>query len=157
YSTGRRTTYAYDALGNRTRLVDATGTYSTTYDAKSRVSQTINPDLKRVTYGFDGLDRRTRLRDPDGGRFTYLYDAKHRLVGVATPQGKRTTFTFDTLDRLRQQKHGSGSLTTQTYDAANQLTVLSNATSMGAVVNRFTYTYDKAGNRTGVREASGDR
>jgi YD repeat-containing protein len=131
--------------GNRTRCADASGVYTTVYDAKSRVTRTSNADGKRVTYSYDAIDRRTRLIDPDNGRISYVYDAKNRISGVINPQGKRTSWSYDAADRLRRQRHGNGSLVTQIYDAANQETGLINATSAGVIVNRFTYSYDNAG------------
>jgi RHS repeat-associated protein len=153
----RRVTFGYDAVNNRTRLNDSTGIYTYTFDAKNRATLAMNPDSKRITYSFDLLDRRTVVRDPDGGRFTYSHDAKDRLAAIVNPQGKRTSFTYDLLDQLTQQKHGNGSLTTNLYDAASQKTRLINASSAGAIVNRFTYSYDNARNRTNVVESSGDR
>jgi RHS repeat-associated protein len=153
----RRVTFGYDAVNNRTRLNDSTGIYTYTFDAKNRTTLAMNPDSKRITYSFDLLDRRTVVRDPDGGRFTYSHDAKDRLTTIVNPQGKRTSFTYDLIDQLTQQKHGNGSLTTNVYDAGSQKTRLINASSAGAIVNRFTYSYDNAGNRTSVVESSGDR
>jgi YD repeat-containing protein len=64
-------------------LSDSTGRTTSSYDAKSRLTQFLNPDAKRVSYAYDVLDRRSRLRDADGGRFTYLYDAGgHRSGGI---------------------------------------------------------------------------
>jgi RHS repeat-associated protein len=157
YSTGRRNSYVYDPVGNRTRLADQTGVYTTSFDAKSRVTRTVNASGKVITYAYDLADRRTLLTDADGKRSSYLYDAKDRLVGLINGQGKRTSFVFDAIDRQTRQKHGNGGITTQAYDAAGQLVSLYSATSAGLVVNRFTYSYDSAGNRTGVQESSGDR
>jgi RHS repeat-associated protein len=157
FSTGRRHTYVYDRAGKRTRSADPTGVYTTSYDALNRVGRAINPLAKIVTYAYDGAGRRTRLIDPDAGRFTYSYDLADRLTVVRNPQGKRTSFTYDPLARQTQQIHGNAALTTQVFDSAGQLTCLINASSGGLTVNRFTYTYDKAGNRILVQEAYGDR
>src|SRR2546421_144987 len=44
HSTGKRNTYAYDEVNNRTVMNDSTGRYSTAYDAKNRILQTVNSD-----------------------------------------------------------------------------------------------------------------
>jgi YD repeat-containing protein len=89
---GLRNTYSYDPNGNRTRMVDATGTYTSVYDAKNRTTLVVYPTAKRLTYAYDGLDRRTRLVDADGGRFTYTFDANNRLTLLLNPQAKRASF-----------------------------------------------------------------
>ena len=157
YSSGKRNSYAYDPAGNRTRLADSSGVYTTTYDAKNRTTATRSPGGKRLTYAYDTLDRRTRLIDADGGRFSYAYDAQNRLTILTNPQSKRSTLGYDALDRLTAQQHGNGSRTSQVFDPAGQLTSLSNLTGASTVVNRFTYGYDPVARRSSVREANGDR
>lgn len=78
-------------------------------------------------------------------------------AGLINPQTKVTSFLYDAADRQIQQRHGNSGITTQAYDAAGQETKLIHAKSAGALVNRFTYSYDQVGNRKQVLESSGDR
>ena len=78
------------------------------------------------------------------------------MVGV-NGGPSRTSFLHDAADRQLQQHQANGALTSHTYDAAGRLTVLGSARAGGLLVNRFSYSYDPVGNRTGVVESSGDR
>jgi YD repeat-containing protein len=54
--------------------------------------------------------------------------------------------------------HGNGSLAQHDYDDAGRISAVRNLKSDGStVLSIFTYSYDDAGNRTGVVEANGDR
>jgi YD repeat-containing protein len=53
--------------------------------------------------------------------------------------------------------HANGTLAEQDYDAAGRGSAVRNLGADRAVISIFTYSYDAAGNRTGVAEANGDR
>ncbi len=108
------------------------------------------PDDKTITYAYDALGRRATMADPDGGLFTYTYDAGSRLVEEVNPQGEITTIGYDALGRMVDQRLGNGNLTTQVYDAAGRTTGVANAMSSGGILSRFSYTYDRAGNRAAM-------
>ena len=66
---GTRVTYAYDALGRRTLMADASGTtYS--YDAASRLIGLVNAWGERTTFQYDALGRPTLLEQANGTRAT---------------------------------------------------------------------------------------
>src|SRR5581483_3544459 len=61
------------------------------------------------------------------------------------------------LNRLVQRKYANSAITTHTYDAAGNLLTIGNVLGTGAVVSRFTYTYDKANHRKTQLEADNTR
>ena len=147
---GQRYTYTYDEVGNRTLMADPTGRTTYSYTARNEMVTAAKPDDKTITYAYDALGRRQTMTDPDGGLFTYTYDAGSRLVEEVNPQNEITTIAYDVLGRMVDQRLGNGNLTTQVYDAAGRITGVANATSSGGIRSRFTYTYDRAGNRAGM-------
>ena len=56
-----------------------------------------------------------------------------------------------------QMTHAHGTLAEQDYDAAGRGSAVRNLAADRAVISIFTYSYDAAGNRTGVAEANGHR
>jgi YD repeat-containing protein len=73
YPDGSRVTMAFDAIGNRTKLHDSSGRYTTVWDSLNRERSVKNPAGKTITYSYDGASRRRLMIEPEGGRFTYGY------------------------------------------------------------------------------------
>jgi RHS repeat-associated protein len=96
------------------------------------------------------------MADPDGGVYTYSYDEAGQLIELVDPRGQATYQDYDLGGRLVRRQAGNGAVTSFVYDCADRLKQLQNHRSDGTPVNIFTYTYDHAGNRTGVLELSGD-
>jgi len=83
--------------------------------------------------------------DPTG-LTTYTYDALNRLTSITNNRGLTITFTYDVLGRRTSMTHANGVVTTYEYDAASQLTQVTHKLG-AAIINSFSYTYDKVGNR----------
>jgi RHS repeat-associated protein len=118
YATGRTVSYAYDATGNRTSVVeDADGTGSgmtTPYTANALNQYTAidgfvpplydsNGNLTRVqtsattpiwTYAYDAQNRLVSGSATDGTTFTFAYDAKNRCI-ARTINATTTLYIFD--------------------------------------------------------------
>jgi RHS repeat-associated protein len=90
------------------------------------------------------------MREPAGGWFTYTYDGASRQQKVINPYNETTTFVYDGAGKEISHRLGNGMRITYTYDAADRLTVIDQQTSAGVQRGRFTYTYDKVGNRRDV-------
>jgi len=155
YPDGRRHTFTYDQVGNRTVLADPTGRTTTVYDDRNRPVRVTNPDDKAITYSYDAIGRRRTMVDPDDGVFTYTHDAAGRLHWMQNPQGQRTTFTYDGVGRHTQKDLAGGTVAKHSYFESGRLKVLLNSTSTGTIISSFTYTYDPSGNRTSVLESDG--
>ena len=163
------TSYQYDAL-DRLRLVtygdDSTTQY--TYDAGDRLRQIVDSNAGTITRDYDDLDRLTLETAPEGNvsythdaagrrstmtvagqpQIVYGYDAANRLTSIT--QGTTVvTISYDDADRRSAVTFPNGIVATYGYDDANEITSLTYAlgeTPIGGVA----YTYDGAGNRTGV-------
>ena len=155
YPDGRRHTFTYDQVGNRTVLADPTGRTTTVYDDRNRPVRVTNPDDKAITYSYDAIGRRRTMTDPDDGLFTYTHDDAGRLHWLENPQGQRTTFTYDGVGRQTQKDLASGTVAEPTYFDSGRLKVLLNSTSTGTIISSFAYAYDPAGNRSSVLESDG--
>ncbi|MGW3353761.1 RHS repeat-associated core domain-containing protein [Nonomuraea rubra] len=126
------TSFAYDALGNPTQRVDATGTTTFTWDDVSR--------LKTVT-------------DPVSGRTnTYDYDKADRLKTITSANPANTqAYTYDALDRVKTHtlnNSGGGQLAKITYGWDKDDNLTSKATEGLAGAGSNTYDYDDAGRLT---------
>jgi RHS repeat-associated protein len=158
YSDGTLVTLTYDNAGNRRKMQDSTGTTTYTYDDVDRLETVTYPANKTITHAYDAAGNRDYLIDPDGGRTTYSYDGRNVLEWLWNPQGERTTYQYDALEQVTTMTHANGATAATDYDADGQTTAVRNLKSDGStVLSIFTYSYDNAGNRTGVQEANGDR
>jgi len=103
---------AYDAMD---RLTSETHPFNTTvmtsyeYDRIGRRTKLVYPDTKAVTYQYDALNRLTNQVDWAGRQMNYAYDPAGRLVRRSYPNGVVQTNRFDE----------SGQLTNLTYTASN--------------------------------------
>jgi YD repeat-containing protein len=77
----KRIRYQYDAVGNRSALIDHDGgrfTYS--YDSVSRITQVQNPQRDRTSYSYDGAGRRTVKKLSNGTRASFTYDSSWAVL-----------------------------------------------------------------------------
>jgi RHS repeat-associated protein len=170
---GRRTTYTYDADQNQVSVTDASGrTATSTYDAANELTKTTRADGTSMstgrdpngnitsqtdglgnttTYGYDALDRRVSETDPLGHRRSYTYDAAGNLATSVDPQNQTATFTYDAAHELVQVgfTDGKTNAITFSYDAAGQRTAMSDATGTS------TFTYDSLHRLTGSVNGAG--
>ena len=117
--------------------------------------------LGTFTYGYDGVTRRlASVTYPNGQTSTYAYldnAGDHRLQTIhhKYPDGSTLSqfdYTYDAVGNIqtwRQQADTAAVLWTYGYDSADQLTAAMKASDPGgAVLQRYAYAYDPAGNRT---------
>lgn len=125
-------TYAYDALGNRTQMVDLTGTTTYAYDVLNRVTSVTFPGNKVVSYQYDNVGNRTRITYPDGKHVNYSYDAASNLASATDWLDKTTSYLYGTNGAIAQTVLPSeaGVSTSFAYDGAMRLTdIVHNKTS----------------------------
>jgi RHS repeat-associated protein len=125
------TLYAYDALGNLTRVTDAAGNITT------------------ITY--DPLGRKTGMTDPDMGAWQYRYDAAGNLVKQRDARNQAICFYYDALNRLEGKSYHSGISNLDAFSCPG----------LSAASVRYTYdaytppsNYGR-GQRTGMSDSSG--
>lgn len=158
--TEDRTTYAYDADGNRVSTTDARGNvpgalpadYTSTiaYDANGRPLVTTDPLGHATTTTYDALGRARTVTDPAGKATTTAYDPIGRVTQVTDPNGAVTKYAYNANSDLTQVTDPRGRLTKYTYDAAgNRLT---STDPLGRVTAA---TYDAAGALATTTKPSG--
>jgi RHS repeat-associated protein len=155
--TNVRTSYGYDAVGNRTVITNARA-YTTTYgyDELNRLERVTDAPGHETRYGYDAVGNRTVITDANylagqGGAVTiYLYDHVNRLTGIdyAAPEAD-VTFTYDKVGNRLTMTDGTG-LTTYVYDDLYRLESVTDGS--GQAVG---YTYYPAGNRHTMTYPSG--
>jgi RHS repeat-associated protein len=198
------TTYGYDAAGNRTRFTDGRGnpfvttynswglpesqiepstpshpdladrTFTTVYDANSRIKELRSPGGVVVSHEYDAKGRLTRQAGTGAEAttvdHTYDYDADDRITAVAGSGEDKNTFTYDDRGLLLTASgpsgassfawNGDGAMTSRTdaagtstygYDTAGRLKTVND----GATGTTMTYGYDVNSKVTSVDYGAG--
>ncbi|MER7366332.1 polymorphic toxin-type HINT domain-containing protein [Nonomuraea wenchangensis] len=151
--TGAASTFAYDAVGNPTQRVDATGTTTYTWDAADRLKTVTDPVSGRTnTYDYDKADRLATITSANPvNTQVYTYDAvdrplTHTLKNSSGGQLAKITYGWDKDDNLTSKKTeglaGAGD-NTYAYDHAGRLTSWT-----GPDGTTTSYEWDDSGNRT---------
>ncbi len=150
------TTYAYNDLGQVTKVTSPEVTYIYRYDNANRLKTiTDSRGNKTLRYDYSPGGQLTALIETDangnpvgnGKRSDFLYDATRRLTAITTPNGEQVNFLFDAGGRLQETYLPNGVSARYQYDAGNKLTQLVNRTSQG-IISQHLYGYDNVGRRT---------
>jgi len=123
--------YEYDADGERTKMLDGTGTSK---------------------YAYDQLDRLIEAKDGHGDSSSYEYDLANEQTKITYPNGKAVTRAYDSAGRLKSITDWLERTSKFAYDADSEqtATVFPSATS-----NEDTYAYDEADQMSEVKMAKG--
>jgi YD repeat-containing protein len=145
---GSASTYTYDDDGQRTGMVDGTGTSSWSIDNLHRVTSYTNGAGKTVTYGY-GSDLKNQVGTiaypNSAGTVTQTWNDDGTLNTVQDWNGKTTTFGYDANANETSQVVPSTANVTDTFgfNAADELTSVSD--SNGSTLFSATYTRDANG------------
>jgi RHS repeat-associated protein len=142
-------TFNYDAVGNRTSIVDGSGTATYVYDDLDRL-KSITRGTNAFSYSYDVAGNITNRTYPDSSQVAYTYDEDNRLATVAS--GVNTTnYAYDAASNLTLTTlpSGNGYLETRNYDRAGRLTEVKNATT-ASTLSDFVSTLDPVGNPTRI-------
>ena len=141
------TSYAYDARGNRTSVIDPINgsSHPTTfaYDAMSRLTGITYPDGTSVGFGYDYRGRRTSATDQNGKTTTYAYDDADHLISVTDPASNVTQYNYDTENNLVSITDANNHTTHFAYDTMGRVVQTTFPSSLTE-----TYTYDQLYNLT---------
>ncbi len=174
------TRYAYDKARRVVAVTDPlTQTTRYGYDAVGNTVAITNPMTQTTFFGYDAANRMTSKTTPNGTTGYSYYNANNLHV-LTDPSGATQTFTYDDANRMTQEEDRdlSGAavvtytlgydpnsnrigetekrpgkpdrVTSYSYNKANWL-----ATNTDAGGGVTLYSYDAAGNRTGVSDALG--
>jgi RHS repeat-associated protein len=141
--------YAYDALGRRTQMVDATGTTGWVYDGASRVTSVASPQ-GTVAYTYDDVDRRATMTLPGSRTVAYGYDAAGQLTSVEDWQSRETTYGYEPDGQLATVERPNGVGSAYDYDGAGRLTAISHFAPNSVALAEYAYELDANGNRIAV-------
>ncbi|SPF46817.1 hypothetical protein SBA4_3570016 [Candidatus Sulfopaludibacter sp. SbA4] len=131
-TSGKATTYAYDAFGNLSSETDALG--------------------RQTTYTYDTLGRKTSMTASGGGTTNYTYDALGRLKTAAEPLGRTTNYQYDANGDKISETDANGNTTTYQYDALNRLAQTTYPTTPATTM---LYSYDFRNNPINATDQAG--
>jgi RHS repeat-associated protein len=160
---GTTLTYKFDGNGNDTQSTDPTGTTTTSFDAKDRVtSQTLPGQSIPTTHTYDGADRLATLTDA-GGTVQYGYDNDDELTSVIEPGGPQTTIGYNANGNRTTTAYPGGITMINTYaaDSGGHLTPrlqsLVAKNSAGSVLTSYTYSNQTGTNDTDLWQSVTDK
>jgi RHS repeat-associated protein len=136
YSDGKTHSikYEYDADGDRTSMVDGTGT---------------------TTYTYDELDRLTESENGNGEKIKYEYNLDNEQTKITYPNGKAVTRSYDNDSRLQKVTDWSSRITTFAYDPDSDLASTTYPETKGEAKTEDAYTYNNADQMTQVKMTKG--
>src|SRR5579883_259561 len=156
----------YDTVGNIATYTDSGGTVTYSYDAANRVTQVKEPDGAITTYGYNNANEKTSISYPNGTGELFTYDAAGHVLTARA--GKMSNGQISTTYASYSYSYMNGSTPTDllqkvslldpvghsatysrdySYDTMNRLTN-AEVYNNGTEVQDWSYSYDKAGNRT---------
>jgi RHS repeat-associated protein len=144
------TQFTYNARSQTTKVKDALNQeYTFTYDARGRVlTQTRNGTT--TTFDYDAVGNRTSRTDYNGNVSSYIYDDVDRLTDISyTGSSDYAAYEYDDVSRLISAENQNGTIAL-TYNDRGRL-----ASETDVFGHELEYTYNAAGNRTGVELDSG--
>jgi RHS repeat-associated protein len=148
------TTYAYDARGNRTSVIDPINGSSHpttfTYDLMNRLTGIAYPDTTTASFGYDGRGRRITATDQNNKTTHYAYDDADRLVSVTDAAGDLTQYNYDTENNLTSITDANNHSTYFAYDSLGRVI----QTTFPSTLTE-TYGYDQLYNLTSKTDRKG--
>ena len=148
--------YAYDAAGNRTATVFASGRATrTTYNAADLPTRVDYADGSAKTYEYDARRNLTKVTDLDAGAanprpVVMDYDAADRVTRVTYATGRFVAYRYNAAGRLDRVTASDGLAVDYGYDAVGRLQTLRS----GGILE-VTYAYDEAGRLAAKAFANG--
>jgi RHS repeat-associated protein len=137
---GVTTTYGYDAVGDRTSVINGAG--------------------DKTSSGYDNLGRQTAVTAPDGTRQTVAYDALSDIVKAQNLSATGNTLTTQTATYngdgdMLSATDPRGDTTTFSYDATGLLQKEVQPVSATSSITTL-FSYDAAGNETRFTDGRGN-
>jgi RHS repeat-associated protein len=151
YSDGKTPSveYEYDAEGNRTKMVDGSGTSTYEYDQLDRLTKSTDGHGETVSYEYELAGRPTKITYPNAKSVTRTYDKVGRLSSVTDWLGGTSTFSYDPDSDLTAITfpEGTGEQDRYAYNAADQQTAATIAKGSETLA-QLAYTRDSNGQLT---------
>ncbi|MBI5558638.1 MAG: PKD domain-containing protein [Deltaproteobacteria bacterium] len=153
---GGTSSYSHDGVGNLLAVTDPNGnTTGYEYDAAARLLARTGPPVnpldpssgRQWAFGYDQDGHLTSKTNPGGAILSYDYDGMGRMVSMHKPEGD-IDYLYDSNSRLLQVSEDIPGGPYVTGFGYNPIGWLSSVTDGAG--RQVDYTYDQAGNRTGV-------
>jgi RHS repeat-associated protein len=148
YSDGKTHSvkYEYDKDGDRTKMIDGTGTTKYTYDELDRLTETETGNKEKAKYEYNLANEPTKITYPNGKAVTRAYDKDGRLEKVTDWLTHATTFTYNPDSDLEKTVFPSETKDEDkyTYNDADQQTEVQMAKSTETLAS-LSYTRDNNG------------
>ena len=126
YSDGKTAPvqYEYNVDGERTKMIDASGTTTYIYDQLDRLTESVDGHGDRTAYEYDLDGEQTKVTYPNGKAVTHTFDSDGRLSSVTDWLGNTTTFSYnlDSDQTATSFPHASEDKDEYTYNDADELT-----------------------------------
>jgi RHS repeat-associated protein len=147
--------FAYNLLGQRTNMVDASGVTSCRYDERNRLIEKATPQ-GMLTYTYDANGNVTSIQssNTNGVSVTYEHDALNRLSAVNDANLGRSAYTYDAAGNLRGFTYPNFVHHEYSYDALNRLTNVAGSRLLDSLVS-YAYALAPNGQRTSATESHG--
>jgi RHS repeat-associated protein len=171
YQSDVDVTFTYDSAGRHIGMVDGSrdggASCEWAYDTAGRVIlYTQHAVDRKIAYTYNVESGRTsmsvdRISAPGSPWITaYAYDNFGRLQTLQDSRVSATPFTYTWSPQVRLPAEilmPSGAKQVKSYDALARLTEIKALNGVGAVVNRYAYTYNVAGQRQDVTMLDGGK
>jgi RHS repeat-associated protein len=130
--------YEYDPDGNRTKLVDGTGTTTYKYDQLDRLTESKNGHGDTDGYEYDLANEQTKLTYPNGEAVSHGYDSDGRLKSVTDWLEHTTEFAYDPDSELATTTFPSSTADKDTYayddaDSISEVKMLKGAETLASI------------------------
>ena len=136
------TTYAYDANGNLTGVLDPLNRLTANaYDALNRLIRITDPNNGQTALGYNGQDRTVQVTDPRNLVTTYTVDGLGNLTQQVSPDTGTTQTSVDAAGNPISRTDAKGQTTATQYDALNRPTLITYQDG-----RQERYTWDQSGN-----------
>jgi len=142
--------YAYDTNGNRTQMVDGTGTTSYVLDEANRPTSVTTPGPTIVGYRYDLDGNRTKLIYPDATAVTYTFNKGGQLGSLADWAARTVAYTYWPDGLVKTATNPDATVASFNYDNTRRLFDISHTRSNGQLFDRSFYTLDAVGNVTSL-------
>jgi RHS repeat-associated protein len=156
YSDGKTpgVKYEYDVNGNRTKMIDGTGTSSYTYDQLDRLIEAKDGHGDVVGYEYDLADEQNKITYPNGKSATRAFDSDGRLKSVTDWLEHTSKFAYDPDSDPSSTTFPSGTsnVDTYAYDTADQTSEVKMAKGSETLAS-ISYGRDNDGQVTSAKTA----
>ena len=144
-SAASSSTFAYSPGGDLTKVVDATGTTTLTYDAAHQLTGMAGP-MGVFAYSYSPWGEVASRTLPTHGAVTFGFDTDGRIA-TSSSNSETTRFGYDRDDNLTNITYpaASGVSQTRAYNSVGAATDI-HTTQSGSLISRYQYLYDTNGN-----------